>query len=52
VPGGAGAGCGGGCDVRGGRGGREPRLLHTRSFEDYRRFVSDVKIIEDDEPEN
>jgi hypothetical protein len=34
------------------RGGREPRVRHTRTFEDYRRFVSDVKIIEDDEHEN
>ncbi|HEU4593553.1 MAG TPA: hypothetical protein VFS10_00190 [Pyrinomonadaceae bacterium] len=34
------------------RNGREPRVRHTQSFEDYRRFVSDVKIIEDDEPEN
>lgn len=34
------------------RGGREPRVRHTSSFRDYRRFVSDVKIIEDDEPEN
>ncbi len=34
------------------RGGREPRVRHTRTFEDYRRFVSDVKILEDDEPEN
>lgn len=34
------------------RNGREPRVRHTRAFEDYRRFVSDVKILEDDEPEN
>jgi hypothetical protein len=33
-------------------GAREPRVRFTRYFEDYRRFVSDVKIIETDEPEN
>ncbi len=34
------------------RGGREPRVRHSRTFEDYRRFVSDVKIIDTDEPQN
>ena len=34
------------------RGGREPRVRHTRAFTDYRRFVSDVKILDTDEPEN
>lgn len=33
-------------------GAREPRVRSTRSFEGYRRFVSDVKIIEEDVPEN
>lgn len=33
-------------------GARRPRTRTTRAFKDYRRFVSDVKIVEEAEPEN
>lgn len=34
------------------RGAREPRVSHKRSFFGYQRFVSDVKVIEEDGPDN
>ncbi|MCA1632159.1 MAG: hypothetical protein LC802_00220 [Acidobacteria bacterium] len=34
------------------RGAREPRVRFKRTFADYRRFVSDVKIIDEPAPEN